>query len=163
MAPLETRKAPIGSLALSAVAINMIVFPIAILLTREVAPSTGAGVRAARHPLDLPVRALAVGALVASVVTLSSVLGPAVTGIAAVFPIAITSLALTVQPRLGGAIAASTMAAALRTMPGMGFGFLTVHLLAPRFGSALGLGAGLVVSLIWPLVLIVARRARLAS
>lgn len=149
--------------ALTAIAANAAAFGFCLRATRSVAVVPAAVRASARRWYDLPLRALAVGVLVATVVTFSGVLGPAVTGIAAVFPVAVTSLGLTVQPRIGGPATAATMAGALRAMPGMGLGFLVLHLAAPMWGSAWGLLTALAASLVWPLALVTLRLRRRAT
>jgi hypothetical protein len=102
--------------------------------------------RPGRSRFDLPLRALAVGLLVAGVVTVSQTIGPSLTGIALVFPISLLSFTLVIHGRLGGPAAAATMANALRAMPGFTLAFLVLNLLAP-LGVALGLVAALACSL----------------
>jgi hypothetical protein len=146
--------------AVLAVMVNVIAFGLGYLATRDLVqartPTDGRG----RPWFDLPLRAASVGVLVAAVVTFSGALGPVVTGIGAVFPVAITSLGLTVQPRIGGPATAATMAAALRAMPGIGLGFLVLHLTAPVYGAGLGLSSALAAALLWPLTLVVLRARR---
>ena len=93
-----------------------------------------------RRWFELPVRAAMVGLVVGAVVTGSRALGPALTGMATVFPVAFTSFALLVLPRVGGAVAAAIMVSALRAMPGFALALLTLHLAA----VPLGVGAALV-------------------
>jgi hypothetical protein len=106
-----------------------------------------------------------VGLLVVTVVGLSPRLGPSLTGIAALFPVTFSSLILALHPRLGGRIAAATMAGALRIMPGFSLGCLALHLTAVALGSALAMLAALGVMLLWSgtLVLWRMRRARILS
>jgi uncharacterized membrane protein (GlpM family) len=97
------------------------------------APAGKPGAR--RRWFDLPVRALLVGSLTASVVTASRWLGPSLTGMAAVFPIALTGLGLVVLPRLGGAASAALFASTLRAMPGFALALLVLHLGAVPLGT----------------------------
>lgn len=98
---------------------------------------------------DLPLRALLVGSLVATVVTASDAIGPIATGIAAMFPISFTCLALVVQPRLGGAALAAVMSSALRPMIGFCLALFVLHLAAPAWGSTVALTAALGSTLAW--------------
>jgi hypothetical protein len=97
---------------------------------------------------DLPVRAVLIGLVIAGVVTVSRAIGPTLTGIALVFPIATASLTAVVHRRLGGPAAAATMATALRAMPGFLSALLVLHLLAP-INLVLAFVAALASSLAW--------------
>ncbi|AIB11957.1 hypothetical protein ABAZ39_08075 [Azospirillum argentinense] len=98
---------------------------------------------------DIPARAGLVGLLVATVTTLSHSIGPAATGIAAVFPIALTSLTAILHGRLGGGVVAAAMRSALLTNPGLALALTTAHLLAEPAGRFVALGVALAVSLSW--------------
>ncbi len=83
--------------------LNLGVVLACLALTRSVGRETGApGAAVRRRWFELPVRAAMVGLMVGGVVTGSRALGPALTGMAAVFPVAFTSFALLVLPRVGG-------------------------------------------------------------
>ena len=77
----------------------------------------------------------------------SRALGPELTGLAAVFPVAFTGFALLVLPRLGGVGSAAIMASALRAMPGFALALLVLHLAAVPLGVAWALLAALGPSL----------------
>ena len=117
-----------------------------------------------RRWFDLPLTAVLVALLVVSVVGLSARLGPSLTGIAALFPVTFSSVILALHPRLGGRVAAATMASALRAMPGFALGCLVLHLAAVPFGSGPGLAMALGAMLSWSGALILwrMRKARLA-
>jgi hypothetical protein len=134
-----------------AVVLNLVMIVLAHLLTRPPArraPATASGTLRRRW-FELPVRAALVGVVVAIVVTASRALGPSVTGTASVFPVAFTSFAFLVLPRLGGTAAAAVMAAAVRAMPGFALALLALHLCAVPLGAWAGLGAMLATSLVW--------------
>ena len=138
-------------------AANVAIFALAIGLTRRVvAEAPPAGAR--RRLADLLASAAGVGLLVAGVVTLSARLGPSLTGMAALFPVTFSSLALVVHPRLGGRIAAVTMASALRGMVGFVLGLLVLHGLAVPLGTPAALVAALLTMLAWSGALILLRR-----
>jgi uncharacterized membrane protein (GlpM family) len=146
--------------AIGASALNLGVIAVCLWLTRSV----GRGFVPPRGPVrrrwyELPARAAMVGFVVGGVVTGSRALGPELTGMAAVFPIAFTSFTLLVLPRLGGEAAAAIMASALRAMPGFGLALLTLHLAAMPFGVVGALFAALGASLGWS-VLLMARRSK---
>ena len=97
------------------------------------------------------------------VVTLSAGLGAALTGIAAVFPVTFSSLGVIVQSRLGGRVAAATMAGAIRAMPGFALGLLVLHGLAVPAGAPLAMLASLAAMLAWSGGLILWRVRRLGA
>jgi hypothetical protein len=119
--------------------------------------------RSERRWFDLPLMAAMVGLLVAGVVTLSAALGPSLTGMAAVFPVTFSSLGIIVQSRLGGRVAAATMAGAIRAMPGFALGLLVLHVLAVPAGTPIALLAALGTTLVWSAGLILWRVWRLKS
>jgi uncharacterized membrane protein (GlpM family) len=113
-----------------------------------------------RRWFELPARAVMVGLMVGGVVTASRTLGPALTGMATVFPVAFTSFALLVLPRLRPAVAAAIMMSALRAMPGFALALLTLHLAAVPLGVAAALAGALLASLVWSAMLLLGRRRR---
>ncbi len=133
-----------------ALLLNLVVIVLAHWLTRPAAraPAVASGALRRRW-FELPVRAALVGLVVASVVTASRALGPAMTGMAAVFPVAFTSFAFLVLPRLGGAASAAVMAGAVRAMPGFALSLLMLHLCAAPLGAGWALLAMLGTSLLW--------------
>jgi len=140
---------------------NVLAYGIAIYATRDA--RAGAVTRGGKpRAFELPLRALLVGVLVVSVVALSESLGPALTGIVASAPVVMTSLALILHPRLGGQGVAAVMAASLRALPGLGFGYAALCLTAERIPIAAALMLALLVTLCWPLGLVLRRRAKTA-
>ncbi|MDX2221840.1 MAG: hypothetical protein SFV21_03760 [Rhodospirillaceae bacterium] len=109
--------------------------------------------------LELPARAAMVGVFVVAVVAVSDAIGPAATGIAAVFPIALSSLMVVATLRFGAKGGAVAAASAIRPLVGIALGLTVVHLAVPQWGVWAGLGAGLAATLAWPLAMIVSRRA----
>jgi len=100
----------------------------------------------ARHWTDMLLRAGMVSALVATVVAVSSTVGPTVTGILAVFPIVLLSLMLILHPRIGGPATAAVLANSLLGMAGFSITCLFAHVVVERIGVPLGLSLALVVS-----------------
>jgi hypothetical protein len=144
-----------------AIVLNVAAILVCLVLTRSVereAVAPGGPVR--RRWFELPVRAAMVGLLVGGVVTGSRALGPALTGMAAVFPVAFTSFALLVLPRVGGAVAAAIMVSALRAMPGFALAMLTLHLAVVPLGAGVALAVALLPSLAWSAMLMLRRRGR---
>ena len=139
---------------------NAIAFFLAVRYTPVVEfDVASAGVRP-RAWFELPLRALLVGLFVAVVVTIADAIGPAATGIAAVFPIALSSLAVAVHRRFGIRGSAAGLSSAVKPLVGIAAGLIAVHLTAPSWGSWPALAAGLAASLIWPLLLIALRTTR---
>src|SRR6478672_10007737 len=101
--------------------------------------------RSAKMPLvtsrwyDIPLRAALVATLVAVVVTLSSIVGPHVSGVIALFPAVFTSLILILMPRIGGAPTAAVLANGQWGLIGFGLAIVIMHLAAQPFGRAAAL------------------------
>lgn len=145
-----------------AVAANAAVYGYAIYATGSAlayAPPPSSG----RRAYELPLRAFLVGLLVIGVVTLSKSLGSSFTGIVASAPVVMTSLGLILYPRLGGRGVAAVMAASLRVLPGLGLGYAALSLTATRIPMAAALMFALMVTLSWPLGLVLRRRTLAAS
>ena len=109
---------------------------------------------AARSWFELPLRGLLVGAFVAAVVTLSNAIGPSATGIAAVFPIALTSLAFLINRGFGVAGAAAALGGAIKPMIGIACGFAVLSLTPELIGTWPALGLALFTALLWPMWII---------
>ena len=148
--------------ALAVAALNVAAYGLAFLVIprRE---HTQPISRSERRWFDLPLMAAMVGLLVAGVVTLSAALGAALTGIAAVFPVTFSSLGVIIQSRLGGRVAAATMAGAIRAMPGFALGLLALSGLAVPAGAPLAMLAALATMLTWSVGLILWRVRRLRA
>lgn len=138
----------------TALVANAVTYAAAFALLRRSAPEPVTR-RALPRWYDVPLRAVLVGVLVVGVTTASAWIGPAATGIGAIFPIALSSLAAVVHARLGGGAAAATMRGAVIANPGFLLSVLTVHLLAEPAGRWWALAAGLAVSLGWSAGLLV--------
>jgi hypothetical protein len=104
-----------------------------------------------RRWYDIPLRASLVATLVATVVTLSGLVGPKVSGIIALFPVVFTSMMLILHPRIGGRPTAAVIANSGWGLMGLGIAIAVLHVTAPRFGSAVGLGLALTVCVGWNL------------
>ena len=143
---------PVGGVLL-----NILVYGGALRLARSEALVAGSA--AAARWFELPLRALTVGLLVAGIVTISHAIGPGTTELAVSFPISMTSLAIVLHRRLGGAAVAQVMANSLKAMPGLGLALLTLAAAAEGLGVPLALLLALAVSLGWS-VCLMALRAR---
>src|ERR1700693_298842 len=88
-----------------ALLLNAVVYALCLPLVARFRHAAAAVYR--RRWYDAPLRALLVCAIVTAVLTLSTRVGPTTTGILATAPIVMTSMALILQPRVGGAGAAA--------------------------------------------------------
>jgi hypothetical protein len=139
-----------------AVLLNVLVYALCI--------PTAARFRHVKMPLvvrrwyDIPLRAAMVAVLVATLVAASDHVGPAVSGIIAIFPIVLSSLMLILQPRIGGPATAAVLANGMWGLVGFGFALLTLHFLVVPLGAALALGLSLAVSVGWNMAVWALRR-----
>jgi hypothetical protein len=85
------------------------------------------------------------------------VLGPEAAGVTAVLPVVFTSLALVLQPRLGGAVPAAMMSSGLLGLIGFIGALATLGATATAIGSAGALALALAICVAWNLTLIAAR------
>ena len=111
---------------------------------------------------DLALRAALVALLVGVVVTLSFRIGPAGSGILAVFPIILISIMLILHRRVGGKPTAAVMANAVTGLVGFALACSVLHFAALAFGSAIGLSLALATSVSWGLAVWAARRHGIA-
>ncbi|MCW2236746.1 hypothetical protein [Azospirillum canadense] len=144
-----------------ALLVNLAAYGIAYGLVRTFRPGQAPLPKGGPRWYDIPARAALVGLLVAAVTTLSHVIGPRATGVAAVYPIALTCLTVILHPRMGGETVAAAMRSALLTNPAIGLAMLAAHLMAEPFGRAVALTAALLVSLAWAGALLIWRARRM--
>jgi hypothetical protein len=129
---------------ISAVVFNVVVLAVCLAL--------GNRLRHVRMPLvtrrwyDIPLRAGMVALLVATVVGLSTRVGPTITGMLAVFPIVLLSLTLILHPRIGGPAAGAVLSNTMLGLVGFSCTCLTARLLVMPLGTAAGLSIALAVS-----------------
>lgn len=134
---------------LGGIAANVVAFGICLPLM--------ARFRHARMPLitrrwyDIPLRAALVATLVATVVTLSSTIGPTGSGILALYPVVFTSLMLILHPRIGGPPTAAVIANGGWGLMGFGIAVAVMHVTATRFGSVVALSLALATCVVWNL------------
>lgn len=133
-------------------AVSAVVLPLAALAARRFAKPVALPPAVARW-WDVPFRALLCGALVAVVVTLSSALGPTLSGVAAVFPVTLSSLILILHLRLGGAAGGAVLANCVVGIIGFGLGMAAVHLAAEPLGRTVAVFLLFAVSAAWNAVL----------
>ena len=111
----------------------------------------------ARWP-DFLLRAAMVTVLVGIVVTFSFQLGPAGSGLLAVVPVVLTSIALVMHPRMGGKAAGAVLANAPIGLIGFAFACTMLHFTAEPFGNAIGLALALATSLGWSALMMLLHR-----
>lgn len=99
--------------ALPLLAISTLALGAAVLLTRH-ALAGGKLLAGGKRWYDLPLRALFVGLLAGTVVTVSQVIGPDWTGLLAAFPLVLTTSIILMTPRVGAAATAAAMATAMQ-------------------------------------------------
>jgi hypothetical protein len=123
--------------------------------------------RAAKMPLimrrwfDIPLRAALVAILVATVVTLSNIVGPRVSGAIALFPVVFTSLILILQPRIGGPATAAVLANGQWGLIGFGASIVVLHLAVLPLGRTAALSLALATCVAWNFGLWLVGRYRL--
>jgi hypothetical protein len=133
----------------SGIMANIIAFAICLPLMRRF--------RHVRMPLitrrwyDIPLRAALVATLVATVVTLSGWVGPAISGVIALFPLVFSSMMLILHPRIGGPATAAVVANGGWGLLGFGMGIGVLHIAVLQFGSAIGLSLALATCAGWNL------------
>jgi hypothetical protein len=141
------------------IAVNALVYAGAIAATRRflaARPLRPAG----RRWWDLPLRALAVMALVATVVLAGRFIGPGAAGVTALVPIVFTSLVFILHDRIGGPAAAAVIAHSLPGMVGFTVAVIVLAVTVVPLGAAAALSLALLVSVAWNGALIVLQRLR---
>ncbi len=153
--------AVIGAIAwtpVSATLLNVAAYAAGFAALRSLPAAPPAPRAPLRRQRDLPLRAATVAAFVVIVVLASRALGPQATGMAAVFPISLSSLIVILRPRIGAGASALLAASALRAMIGFGLMLLALHLALPHLGVAPAMLLGLAVQLAWSLLLLARQR-----
>ena len=115
-------------------------------------------VAAATRPLDVAIRAASVMLLVAGVMVLGRVVGPEAAGYAAMVPVVFTSLAMVLQPRVGGVAVAAVLSHGLVAMLSYLPALALIHAGAVPLGSGLSLALALAICLAWSGTLMAFRR-----
>jgi hypothetical protein len=131
-----------------ALALNVIVYGATIALSapyRRIARVPAF----ARRRYDLVLRAFTAAVVVAGVTTASHRIGSFTSGVFAVFPIVMSSLAVVLHPRLGGKASAAVFAHAQPPLFGLALGFGAVHYLAEPLGIWWAYLAGLTTAAAW--------------
>jgi hypothetical protein len=150
---------PVHWAAWAALVLNLVIFALCFFVVERYGhvrmPPTK------RTWYDFMIRAGMVALLVGAVLTLSFRIGPAGSGILAVFPVIYTSIMVILHCRAGGPATAAVLANAIPGLAGFGIALLTLHLAAVRLGSARALLIALFVSVTWNAMLYVLQRQQL--
>lgn len=146
----------------SALTMTLIAFLAAIRIPRP------PGLRPPPRPVgiskaELVGRALITGAIIATVVTISGLIGPRATGILMAFPTAFTAIAFIMHRRHGGSAAAATLLASTFGMMSFVAYLVTLYLLTIPLGALPALGAALVVAAMASTVIALVGRRRARS
>jgi hypothetical protein len=145
---------------LSAGLVNVVVIGTCIALARPLRHVRIPPVRT--YWYDLTLRATLTALLVGVVVSLSFRIGPASSGILAVFPIILISVILILHRRVGGKPTAAVMANAVLGLVGFAVACVVLHFSAEPLGAAIGLTLALATSVAWGLTVLTARRHGIA-
>jgi hypothetical protein len=136
-----------------AVTLNIAVYGPGLVFANRLTAESEPARPSQRQWFDLPLRAASVAAFVSLVVAVSAALGPAATGIAAVFPLSLISLIVILRPRLGGSATARLATNALSPMLGFGIMLSVMHVAVEFSGVTAAFGLALAVCISWSGVL----------
>ena len=140
--------------------LNLAAFPVCLWTARPLRHVPIPRVRG--YWYDVVLRAASVALLVATVVALSFRIGPAGTGVLAVFPVVLTSIIIILHRRVGGPATAAVLANTILGLVGFGCALATLHLAALPLGPPLALPLALAVSVGWSLLVLLARKRGIA-
>mgnify|MGYP001160646902 CR=1 FL=1 len=113
-----------------------------------------------RQWYDVPLRALIVVSVVVGVILVSERVGPAATGIAALFPASFSSFILLMHRRLGGPAVAAAFINGMTMIFGFTGYLLVMHLFALEGRVWTGMALGLAIPLCWSALLLMLNRVR---
>jgi len=134
--------------AASAVLLNAVVFPFAILAGRQFR-AEGTVKRVKLSGADLAWRAGVVTFCVIVVTAASAAIGSFASGLFAFFPVAMGSYFVILHPRIGGPATASVAAHVQAPLIGLGLSLLAVHFLAEPLGVWWSYAIGLSIGIGW--------------
>src|SRR6185437_9187249 len=149
--------------ALSALALAVVVFPLTIYLGRHFRGEGKAKAKVEVTHRDLAWRAGVVTVCVIVVTAASTAIGPYLSGVFAVFPVAMSSFFIILHSRVGGKAAGSVATHLQALLIGLIPGFLSVHYLAVPIGVWWSYLIGLVICVAWNAALWLARRRGLVQ
>jgi uncharacterized membrane protein (GlpM family) len=129
--------------------LNLVVFSFTIIASAPYRRSRGPLRAVERAKYDLVWRAATVTAFVVVVTSLSYTLGPFLSGLFAAFPIAMSSYAAILHPRVGGPASASVYAHAQIPLVGFAIAFVVMHYTIVSIGTWWALLLHLSICLAW--------------
>jgi hypothetical protein len=141
----------------AALLLNSCSFLIAALTTRHLRHVEVSPGRRSRW-WDLPARGVLAAMLVGLTLFVGQAFGPAAAGLAAVFPLTMTSLVLILHVRLGWPVSVATLVNTLVGMIGFGMALWVIAVSSHRFNSFGALSLGLTASICWNAALLFQRR-----
>jgi len=133
----------------SAVLLNAVVYPLAILAGRGLRADGPVKARVRLTAQDLAWRAGVVTLSVLVVTLASSSIGSFASGLFSFFPVAMASYFVILHPRIGGKAAASVAAHVQLPLIGLGLGLIAVHFLAEPIGVWWSYAVGLTIGMSW--------------
>ena len=133
----------------SALLLNALVFPLAILAGRGFRAHATTTTRVAFTGVDLAWRAAIVTFCVIVVTAASAAIGSFASGLFAFFPVAMGSYFVILHPRIGGPATASVAAHVQAPLIGLGLSLLAVHILAEPLGVWWSYAVGLSIGIGW--------------
>jgi hypothetical protein len=146
----------------TALVFNSCTFFVSALATRHL-KTAAIPARRMRRWWDLPARATLAAILVGIVLFVGGAFGSTAAGLAAVFPLTMTSLVLILHVRLGWQASVATLVNTLLGMVGFGLALWVVAVSSHHFGSADALLLGLAASVFWNATLLLQSRRSLRS
>ncbi len=136
-----------------AIVSTTVAFVVAIKLTPKISVKLDPNRSRVKHWSELPIRAALVGLFVATIVTVSEAIGPEATGIASVFPLATSSLAVIMARSLGMSAATAAVAATVKPMIGIVIAMFVLSQTAVLWGMWPAMALALVISMVVPLTI----------
>ena len=142
-------------------AFNAAAFTLGFIVLRHTKREGATALKPMPRWWDVPARVAAVMAIVVTVLVVGQVLGPRAAGIAALMPVVLTSLAVILHPRIGGAATSVVFAHSLPGMVGFALSLLVLHLSVVPLGAPGALILALATCLAWNGMLILERRFKM--
>jgi len=127
--------------------LNIVLYPCCLWLSNRFRAAAMPAVTTKWY--DVPLRAIFVCSLMATVLVIGNWAGPITTGMIAVFPISTTCTMLILQPRIGGPATAAVVANGIWGIAGISGGLTALYLTVEGFGIFPALALALAVPLTW--------------
>jgi len=147
----------------SVLLLSLVVFSTTAALSQRLRQPVARPTQTRLRMSDVLLRAGTTALVVAVVTTISDHIGSFLSGVFALFPVVMGSLAAVLQPRIGGPATSNVFANAQGPLFGLVVGFVAVNLLAGPLGVWWALFMGLAVCLGWNALLWALNRTRPAA